>query len=481
MTTHIGVPDVAAPAPQNGRRPSRAERQLADERAKIARLKLQQEAEQQRAFAAEEWKTERARIREASRRQRNAAKSLRRADQWAKAKVVLEQLRHTLVLVGAIVGVNLVAVAGQVTAFHEGFAWTLLSALAAAAVIESIAIYVGWHAHIALIEGDSVFRLRAASYGIAVIVGGLNYHHYAPDWLPTDKAVMFGLASLLSPWLWAIHSRHVHRRQLRAAGLIDPRAPKFSFLRWLLHHRETWRALKWAVRHGEQSPAVAITAVQMEQSQAVEDAALAAARAEIGAGWAVIAASQSAALDVAANHNADLEDLIHGLTSARAPEVAPANTSVITSPDGEVMNDAADEDVDRTPDDYEPAPADDHGDAVEADTADATESGAGSGEPSERTRPDDQDNRKAEVWIWGKCRGRNGRGTRPTQADVNAKFGFSPGWAQLRLNAVQERMTSRGYKFEPGRVVLSPSRADTGSNVASVRSVNAEEAAEVKA
>ena len=113
-----------------------------------------------------------------------------------------------------------------------------------------------------------MLRLRITSYTIALGVGALNYHHYAPDWQPIDTAVMFGAASVLSPWLWAMHSRHQHRAGLRDQGMIDPRAPKFSLLRWVLHRAETWQALRWAVRHGEQSPGAAILAVQTDATTA---------------------------------------------------------------------------------------------------------------------------------------------------------------------------------------------------------------------
>lgn len=284
-TGHHGPPDLSGPPepPPGPRRPTRAERRLAAEAARAQREAIRDQARRDHERRREQLRAERAARRAAA------------AQAW---RVRLAAWWHRLVLVAAIVGVNAVAVLGQVEAF-KGFDWPLIQAIAVAAVVESIAIYVGWHAHVALVEGDSVMRLRLTSYAIAAGVGALNYHHYAPDWVPSEKAIMFGFASLLSPWLWAMHSRHQHRAQLRAAGLIDPRAPKFSALRWLLWRRETWAALRWAVRHGEQSPSAAILGVQLEQATAEATALAAGARADVVRAQAALIAAQSAALEVA--------------------------------------------------------------------------------------------------------------------------------------------------------------------------------------
>lgn len=289
----------ATPAHAPPTKPSRAQRLAEDEAARAERDRVRDEARRARERRAEEWAAEREELREARRRARKTRNDTIRHERTTAWNSRLQRWWHAFVMVGAIVGVNIVAVAGQVTAFQAApFSWPAAGAFGAAAVIESIAIYVGYHAHVALIEGDSVFRLRAASYGIAAGVAVLNYHHYAPEWTLDDRAVMFGGASLLSPWLWAIHSRHQHRQQLRAQGLIDPRAPKFAALRWLLHRNETWTALKWAVRHGEQSPGAAILAVQTEETAAEAGVLLDSACNELVSAQAALIRAQSTALAV---------------------------------------------------------------------------------------------------------------------------------------------------------------------------------------
>jgi hypothetical protein len=295
-----GANPMPPPAPY---RPSRAERLAADAAARAEAARIRDEAKRDKARRDEKWAAEREQLRQTRKRTRKTSNDNARRESVTAWQARLQKWWHAFVLVGAIVGVNIVAVVGQVTAFSasteaNGFGWSPLQAVATAAVIETIAIYVGWHAHTALIEGDSVMRLRVTSYAIALGVGALNYYHYAPNWKFDDQAVMFGGASVLSPWLWAMHSRHQHRQALREQGLIDPRAPKFSALRWLLWRSETWTALRWAVRYGEQSPGAAILAVQTEATTAETDALLVQTRDEVTAAQAALIRAQSAALAV---------------------------------------------------------------------------------------------------------------------------------------------------------------------------------------
>ena len=424
----------------SNRRRTRAERKTAAAAEELRRLDIVNEIAAKRADFADTQR-KRAEDRERERRDRKKAENSAAYARWMAR---FHAWRRTLVLVGAIVGVNIVAVVGQVTAFStspdaNGFGWSLPQALATAAVIESIAIYVGWHAHIALIEGDSVARLRLTSYGIAGVVAALNYHHYAADWAPTDKAVMFGMASLLSPWLWAIHSRHLHRSQLRAAGLIDPRAPKFSGLRWLLHRSETWQALKWAVRHSEQSPTAAILAIQNDQGLA--DAALSVDRAHVA-----LAAGRDA------------------LIQAQADTLAATDmyVTVLEKHLGEVSLNAA-------PPQPEITPVPDTAPDDLPDTSDVSEVS----DDEKRERPDALDNREAEKWIRAAMR----KGRTPKQADIAAKFGFSNGWASLRVRAARADLSAEGYRFLVGNRVIAPLEAATSGDAADVSDDAAEMAA----
>ncbi len=100
-------------------------------------------------------------------------------------------------------------------------------ALGAAVAVESIALYVAWHAHDALLAGATATaaRLRRASYAIALGVAGINYAHFAADWMPTPAAVVFGLFSASSPWLWGLHTRRAQHVQLCARARSTPPEP----------------------------------------------------------------------------------------------------------------------------------------------------------------------------------------------------------------------------------------------------------------
>jgi hypothetical protein len=94
------------------------------------------------------------------------------------------------------------------------------------------------------------------AYAVATLAGVLNYSH----WVGSNEtaAVAFGLMSCLSPWLWSIRSRSLHRAHLRSLGLVEPRAVKFARARWMLWTPRTWRVFRAAVWAGESDPVRAL-------------------------------------------------------------------------------------------------------------------------------------------------------------------------------------------------------------------------------
>jgi hypothetical protein len=164
-----------------------------------------------------------------------------------------------LITAAPLLGLNAIAMFGQFDAFSHMPKISAPGALGIGLVLETIALFLAHHAHQALVAGDSATRLRVASYVFGAGIGALNYHDQAaPDWAPTPLAVIFGLASALSPWLWSIHSRRSNRDRLLAMGLIERRAAKFAGARWLMYPIRTVRMLRWSIWTGEQEPAVAV-------------------------------------------------------------------------------------------------------------------------------------------------------------------------------------------------------------------------------
>jgi hypothetical protein len=167
--------------------------------------------------------------------------------------------RSTLALAVPLALVNSAAIYGQAGWAYERLVASWMLAYLFAGALESVGIYLAAEAHAALMAGDASLRLRLGSYGIGMLVGGLNYWHFAgPHGRPTALAVTFGALSSISPWLWAIRSRSLNRDRLRQLGLVDPRAVRFSPLRWLLYPARTFRAFRAAVWAGVVEPAAAV-------------------------------------------------------------------------------------------------------------------------------------------------------------------------------------------------------------------------------
>lgn len=165
-----------------------------------------------------------------------------------------------------LVLVNTCAVWGQagwahdhITGSQDVWGWLQwVFAAVLAVTVESVAIWLAMQAHRALLAGDAALRLRLASYGVGALVATSNYNHWMrPGWRPTAAALLFAAFSMASPWLWGIHSRFVQREQLRARGLVDEAAVRFSTARWMWWPKRTFVVWRLAVWEGERDPAEA--------------------------------------------------------------------------------------------------------------------------------------------------------------------------------------------------------------------------------
>jgi len=234
----------------------------AREQAMIEVQRARDQREMEELEAEEEKARVRSRLAEQARLQQNQAAEERRTFR--------QRISRAVVLASANVGVNAVAVLGQVVALTLGLDWPWWAAIPLALVVESVAVNVGYIAHDKLINGYSAGWLRFLSYGIGAAVGWFNYDHNSSpgaDGQPpatADYAVVFGAASLLSPVLWQIYSQWKHWQQLRDADLLDARAPKFSRARWMLWLGETFYITRRAVRHGVSDRAEAVRRFQPE-------------------------------------------------------------------------------------------------------------------------------------------------------------------------------------------------------------------------
>lgn len=121
---------------------------------------------------------------------------------------------------------------------------------------ESVALYVQWHAHDALMlkSHATARQLRRASYLIALGVAAMNYSHFAEDLTPTAAACAFGLLSLLSPWMWGLHTRRMYRVQLLKERRVDDAGAEFSTTRKRMFPVRTWMAYRWSIDQNETDP-----------------------------------------------------------------------------------------------------------------------------------------------------------------------------------------------------------------------------------
>jgi hypothetical protein len=183
------------------------------------------------------------------RRRAAAASAITRHQAWAAAI--------------PIVLVNAVAFTGQLEFLRAHLPIGLPGQILVAVALESVAVYLAYHAHVAQLADDSAMRLRLAAYAWAAGIAAMNYSHYAgPHWRPTFAALAFALCSAASPWLWSVHSRRASRDALKARGLIEPHAVRLGATRWTWHMLKSARVMWHATWIGENNPAAAIAMVE---------------------------------------------------------------------------------------------------------------------------------------------------------------------------------------------------------------------------
>ncbi|SCL15023.1 hypothetical protein [Micromonospora inyonensis] len=243
----------------------------AEVRADVDRARQLDALQRERAAAdrAEERRAERDRARAEKRRRKALAKA--RAQRRARRRALASVVRT----VGPLLLVNLAAIGGQAA---YGFtrtpaAWPVLArllvAVVYAATVESISLYVNWHAHDALLNDSpsTAAAMRRRAYGIAAVVAVVNYSHFDDEgWTPTPFAVGSGMASLLSPWLWGLHTRRAHDMQLLRQELRDETGATFDRRRKRAFPVRTWRAQRWSIEHSVRDPREAWTGYHAERA-----------------------------------------------------------------------------------------------------------------------------------------------------------------------------------------------------------------------
>lgn len=243
------------------RRPT-AEEIAAAARAEDQRRRLAAQFARDQAAADREEQRHAARERAQAEKRRRKAQAKVRARRRARALALLGTART----VGPLLLVNGAAVGGQLAYAYDQTpaewhaAARVAVAVGVAAAAESVALYVGWHAHDALLAGarTTAARLRRASYAIALVMAAVNYSHFADGLLePTALAVILGVLSSLSPWLWGLHTRRQQHVQLLREDLVDETGATFDPARRRAFPLRSWLARRWSIDHHVRDPRAA--------------------------------------------------------------------------------------------------------------------------------------------------------------------------------------------------------------------------------
>lgn len=177
--------------------------------------------------------------------------------------------RHKAITALPLILVNLVAVYGQMAWAKEHInQWGLFGQIIFAFALESVAIAISYHSLLAELANDSALKLKLASYGFGLIVGILNYSHWAkPGFKPTATAIVVGMFSFLSPWLWNMYSRRVSRNTLKLNNLIEDHSIRLGSARWVYHPLKCFVVMSKATWNGTKIPSEAIAEYNNEREQ----------------------------------------------------------------------------------------------------------------------------------------------------------------------------------------------------------------------
>lgn len=238
-----------------------------------------------------------------------------------------------------VLAVNACAFLGQLGYLRAHLLdWGLPGQLLVAFALEAMAVYLSYHAHVARLADDSVFRVQSAAYALALVIAAMNYSHWAaPHWHPTPIAVTFALMSAASPWLWGVHSRRESRDSLKARGLIEGHAVRLGANRWFWYPGRSIRVTKLAAWEGITDPREAIALDRAAELPAteIEPAQLAALapRERLIWAWGVIGSTDvPKACALLANLGAPIDAsnaraIRRKLESAKAPELEEGGQS----------------------------------------------------------------------------------------------------------------------------------------------------------
>jgi hypothetical protein len=164
-----------------------------------------------------------------------------------------------------------VAFFGQLGWIHDHLKWGWPGQITMALALESIALFFAWQSYNSEMANDSALKSKIAAYAMGLLVGWLNYSHYAKAFeYPNGIAIITGMMSTISPWLASSWSRRVSRNLLASKGLIEGHALRLGTTRWLWHPIRSAKVMFNATWEGQTIPIKAITTYDAKREKQME-------------------------------------------------------------------------------------------------------------------------------------------------------------------------------------------------------------------
>lgn len=220
-------------------------------RRKMDNVQVRTAAEQAKFDEAERQRKLRARSKTAElteREKQDALKAKRRAARVGRLKKRAGAFARTAMTIGPIVAPMSIAWTGQIGFAQRILKWTFVGGLAYAAAYELTIVFTAWMFHEARKDGDSGIKYRFATWAFAVGNGVQQWWHWSDHWHATPRAVTYSIMTGVGVIVWELYAGLIHRRELRAAGMVSGARPKIGLARWIRYPQTSWTAWSLAVR-----------------------------------------------------------------------------------------------------------------------------------------------------------------------------------------------------------------------------------------
>jgi hypothetical protein len=170
---------------------------------------------------------------------------------------------HKLVAALPIAATNLLAVYFQFRFAQAALGHRVFVSVLFSVTLETIAISIAYHSHLARLSNLRSGSLRLASIFVALGIATLNASHEISASLALAATAF--LCSAISPWLWAIYTTQISSPALVRAGILDPAPIRLGMDRWIYHPIKSWQVKRASSWDGTRNLRQAISAYEAKQ------------------------------------------------------------------------------------------------------------------------------------------------------------------------------------------------------------------------